>query len=110
MVNSSYPDGGSEIKETRPARGKAPEWNQTIEFDVTDRPVRKKYKFLFSFFILIIYFKKNKGEIKQLLYYLLVKNIMIKQKQNLGKKTIERNDNSDVVHFTRSTSLSIMCL
>lgn len=39
MVNASYPDGGSEIKETKPARGKAPEWNQTIEFDVTDRPI-----------------------------------------------------------------------
>jgi hypothetical protein len=47
VVNSSYPDGGSEIKETRPARGKAPEWNQTIEFDVTDRPVTIYFYFFF---------------------------------------------------------------
>jgi hypothetical protein len=62
VVNSCYPDGGSEIKETSPAKGKAPEWNQTIEFDVTNRPVKRKLiKFLFFkgwfiFFILIIYF------------------------------------------------------
>jgi hypothetical protein len=53
VVNSSYPDGGSEIKETRPARGKAPEWNETIEFDVTDRPVR------IFFLIVILYLFKN---------------------------------------------------
>lgn len=54
MVNASYPDGGSEIKETKPARGKAPEWNQTIEFDVTDRPVKEKKKTILKFIFFVV--------------------------------------------------------
>ena len=77
MVNSSYPDGGSEIKETKPARGKSPEWNEIIEFDVTDRPVR-----IFFFIVILYLFKnENRGElnswIKQhtiySIHYLLVR-------------------------------------
>jgi hypothetical protein len=69
VVNSCYPDGGSEIKETSPAKGKAPEWNQTIEFDVTNRPVKRKFIYfyfsrvgLYSSFSLFILFKKTKTE------------------------------------------------
>lgn len=57
VVNAHYPDGRYETKETYSAKGKVPNWNQTIEFDVTNRPVTSHESFFLHF--------RNKGQIYQ---------------------------------------------
>lgn len=45
VVNAYYPAGEYETKKTYSAKGKVPNWNQTIEFDVTNRSVTSHESF-----------------------------------------------------------------